>query len=77
MHLYFYNSNAIVVVNPQGLIRVLYCPFRVQCISPINHIPMNMWVYVEEVLHTKEDELVYQICGQVYPYSNFKIEVNF
>jgi hypothetical protein len=77
MTLHYYKSNALVVVNLQGLIRVLYTPFRVQCISPINRISLNMWVYVEEVLSTKEDELIYLIHGQSYSHSNFKIEVNF
>jgi hypothetical protein len=74
--LYYYNSNVLLVVNQLGLIRVLYTPFRVQCIEPIDQIRLNTWVYVEEVFSSPKDELVYLIYGHSYSYKNFRVQVN-
>ena len=75
--LHYYNSHALLMVNTQGIIRVLYTPFRVQCIDAIASIPENTSVYVEEVFCTEKDELRYMILGAIYSYKNFQLLSNF
>ncbi len=61
LHLQYYNSNILLLVNQKGQIRMLYTPFRVICISAVSRINLNTWVYVDEVLSTDKDELQYVI----------------
>ncbi len=77
LKLQYYNTNALLVVNSKGLIRVLYTPFRVLCGAAINRIPQNTWVYVEEVYSNEKDELQYLIYGLVYSYKYFTIPIQF
>ena len=73
----YYNTNAILVVNSKGLIRILYTPFRVLSCAAINSIPLNTWVYVEEVYSNERDELQYLIYGLVYSYRHFTIPIQY
>jgi hypothetical protein len=57
--------------------RRLYCPFVVKCIASIDNIEENSSVYVEEVFKDPDDLLSYMISGNLYPYSNFRISINF
>jgi len=75
--LHYYNSNALLVINAIGLIRVLYTPFRVCCIVSTENIASGTWVYVDEVCSTDRDELVFLIYGQRYSYKDFHLKVNF
>ena len=74
---HYYHSNALLVVNTKGLIRVLYTPFRVLCNSATSRIPPNTWVYVEEVYSNQQDELQYVIFGAVHSYKHFTIPIQF
>ncbi len=74
---HYYNSNALLVVNPKGLIRVVHTPFRALCINAIDDIPINTWVYVEEVLCTSKYELIYIIHGKLFAHKHFTLTVNF
>lgn len=73
----YYHSNALLVINSKGLIRVLYTPFRVLCGVSINRIPQNTWVYVEEVYSNEKDELQYLIYGAIYSYKHFTIPIQY
>lgn len=73
----YYHSNALLVINSKGLIRILYTPFRVLCNDEIKSIPQNTWVFVEEVYSNQRDELQYVIFGVVYSYKHFKIPIQF
>jgi len=73
----YYHTNEILVVNSKGLIRILYTPFRVLCCASINSIPLNTWVYVEEVYSNERDELQYLIYGLVYSYRHFAIPIQY
>ncbi len=77
MHLQYYNSNTLLLINTKGQIRKLYTPFRVLCIDAISRIPLNSWVYVEEVLTTPSDQLQYVIFGVPHLYKHFKLPVAF
>ena len=67
------NSNTLFVINVTGKLRILYTPIRVLCINETNRIPVNTWVYVEEILSGKDDVLLYVIFGKIYIYNNFRI----
>jgi hypothetical protein len=73
----FYDSFSILVINPSGKIRQLYCPFLVKCIHPIDGIEENTCVYVEQVTRDLNEKLSYLIGGKLYIYSKFKININF
>ena len=75
--LVYYDSFSITVINPCGKMRRLYCPFVVKCIASIDKIEENSSVYVEEVFKDPDDLLSYMISGNLYPYSNFRISINF
>jgi len=77
LHLQYLNSNTLLLVNQKGQIRMLYTPFRVVCISAVNRINLNTWVYVDEVLSTDKDELQYVIFNQPYSYKHFKLPLMF
>ena len=77
MSLHYYNSNALLLVNAKGLIRVLYTPFRVLCRFDLLNIPKGTWVYVDEVFSNERDELIYQVNGQTYSYKHFRLQISF
>lgn len=73
----FYDSFSIAVINPYGKLRRLYTPFLVKCIASIDEIQENSCVYVDQVFKDPDDILSYMIGGNLYPYSNFRISINF
>ena len=77
MHYQYYHSNVLLVVNVSGQIRLLYAPFRVLCIVASGRIPLNTWVYVEEIRSNDKDELQYVIFSQAYSYKFFCLPIKF
>ncbi len=77
MHYQYYHSNVLLLVNAEGQIRLLYTPFRVLCIVASGRIPLNTYVYVEEILSDDHDRLQYVIFGIVYSYKFFLISTKF
>ncbi len=73
----YYDSSSIAVINMKSKLRRIYCPFMVWCVESIGDIQENSCVYVEEVFKDANDLLCYKIGGSVYPYSNFRISINF
>jgi hypothetical protein len=73
----YYDSYSIVVINPSGKMRRLYCPFLVKCIASVDDIEENSSVYVDQVFKDPDDLLNYMICGNLYGFSNFSISINF
>ena len=73
----YYDSFSIAVINPSGKMRRLYCPFLVKCAATIDEIQENSSVYVDQVFKDPDDKLTYMIGGSLYPYSNFRILINF
>ena len=73
----YYNPNALLIINQNGKLRVLYTPFRVLCIVAIGRIPLNTSVYVEKVLSNSFDELQYVIYNDEYSYRHFKVPIAF
>ena len=77
LHLQYYNSHTLLLVNQQGKIKMLYTPFRVICITAIYSIKPGLRVYVDEVLSNDKDELQYVIFNAVYSYKHFKLPIMF
>ncbi len=73
----YYDSFSIAVINPSGKIRRVYCPFLVKCIHAIDEIEDNSSVYVDQVFKDPDDLISYMIGCNLYPYSNFRITINF
>jgi len=72
-----YDHNTLLVINPQGAIRRLYVPIKVQCIDPIEAIRSGIWVYIDEIRTTRKDQLIYLINGKEYPHFHFSIQIGF
>lgn len=67
----------LMVINPKGCLREIYCPFKVQCIKAINSIPENSWVFVEMISNFQGAELLYLINGRWYSFESFVIIIHF
>jgi hypothetical protein len=61
----------LLLINPNGKMRILYTPFRV--FSNEN----KSWLYVEEVRQGYNDKIIYIINGNAYAHSNFEIRIYF
>jgi hypothetical protein len=75
--LIYYHPEALLVLNKEGKLRVLFTPFRVLCMIALTSIPANTWVYVEKVCSNKKDQLQYVIFNEHYSYRHFKIPMMF
>ena len=77
-----YNNNCLIVINPQGKIRVLYTPIKVVCNQNIieqtkTNLMKGTTVYVDEVYNNIQNELLFRINGWIYSYKYFQIVVKF
>jgi hypothetical protein len=73
----YYDSFSIAVISSKSKLRRLYCPFMVKCISTIEDIQAESYLYVDQVFKDPEERLTYMIGGNLYAYSNFRISINF
>ena len=73
----YYDSFSIAVINPSGKMRRVFCPFLIKCITTIEDIQENSNVYVDKVFKDPDNLITYMIGGNLYPYSNFRITINF
>jgi len=73
------NEYILLVVNPKGHIRELYCPIRVICIKPVGIFKAGTTVWVERVVafYGKQHSFKYQIYGTLYSFECFAIQINF
>ncbi|MBZ5857766.1 hypothetical protein [Flavihumibacter profundi] len=71
------DANSILVINNAGILRKLYCPFRVKCTTDTTDFKKGMWVWVEEVAATPTDELLYWVVGRPFPHTLFEIKLSF
>jgi hypothetical protein len=73
---YIYN-NCLLVVNPQGKMRQLFTPFKVQVLYDTSHFKEKSWVFVEEVKSHPQYILLYRVINHWWPYYVFRIDVRF
>jgi hypothetical protein len=71
------DSGSILLVNQSGLLRKLYCPFRVKSVVAIGGFKPNVHLWVDEVATNSKDELFYMILGKPFLYTHFEIKANF
>jgi len=67
------NANSILLVNQNGILRLLYCPFKVRCINGMQGLKQGIYLWVDEVATNPKDELFYWILGKPYLFCNFEI----
>ena len=77
LHLQYYNSNTLLLINQKGQIKMLYTPFRVICISATEYMAVGVRVYIDEVLSNDRDELQYVIFNTLHSYRHFKLPIMF
>jgi hypothetical protein len=70
------DETSLAVINKNGYLRQLYCPFRVLCIMDISAIKENSWVYVDKV-SAKGRSIFYHIGKIKYPHTHFHIYIAF
>jgi hypothetical protein len=73
----YYDSFSIAVINPNGELRRIYCPFIVKCKKQVGDIQENSMVYVDQVFKDPDDLLAYLIGGNLYQFSDFTISIKF
>ena len=73
----YVSNNCIVVVNPNGKMRQLFVPFRVQALYTTSTVIKNSWVIVEEVQAHEQHKLLYKICGNWWKYDLFRLSAVF
>ncbi|RZS75876.1 hypothetical protein EV199_1751 [Pseudobacter ginsenosidimutans] len=71
------DASSILLINPQGMLKRLYCPFRVQCKQSTGPFKQGMWVWVEEVSVNAQDQLLFSILDTLYLYAHFDIKTVF
>lgn len=67
------DSDSILVIDEQGQIRRIYCPFAVMCIVDVDMYKQGEYVVVTAVKIAKNLLLVYVINQKNYYYYFFKI----
>lgn len=65
--------NCILLINPTGIMRQIFVPFKVQVLYDTSTLKKNSWVIVEEIESHKEYKLLYRIMDHWWPYYLFKI----
>ena len=73
----FVDDQSLIVINQNGHLRKIYCPFKVLCVEAVNNIPHQSWCYVESIQTKADTEIMYCILGRAYSYRNFHIYINF
>ena len=72
-YLAFCDPQCVIVITHDGRLLKIWCPFKVKCINPVDNIPLNSSLYVQEVRSTRQDQLVYVINGSAYFHYYFRI----
>ena len=68
-------ENNLLVVNQNGHLRELFCPFKVLCTKATLSIPSGTWVYVDRVSGTIS--VTYEINDCWYLAESFVIIIAF
>lgn len=63
----------LYVITWNNLLKILFCPFKVQVLNSVGQLKKGRLVWVEEVKITRELVTVYVIKGEAYYYYYFEI----
>lgn len=64
---------SILVVNRNGELGRIHCPFAVRCIAPVENIKVGMIVSVEMIAVELTHEIYYRVRGRYLKYIHFEI----
>jgi len=67
------NSKELLIVTYNNLLKLLFCPFKVNVIHHVGDLKRGQKVWVDEVKVTKDLQTVYIINGDAYYYHHFDI----
>jgi len=67
------NTHSLLIVTEQGLLKRLYCPFRVECIRKIDSFMIGEKLNVMRVTTSDNGMLVYVIDTRSYHYYYFSL----
>jgi len=76
-HINYVDYRSILIVNPTGKIRQLFCPFRVQVLYDTSILKQKSWVMVDEVKQHREHLLLYRVGEHWWTYDLFRIAATF
>ncbi|HYH16496.1 MAG TPA: hypothetical protein VD794_14805 [Flavisolibacter sp.] len=71
------DSNSILLINSSGLLRRLYCPFRVKSKASLESFKPRTILWVDEVAANSKDELIYYVLGKPYKHLHFELHAIF
>tara|TARA_R110000823_G_scaffold315665_1_gene449283 strand:- start:574 stop:822 length:249 start_codon:yes stop_codon:yes gene_type:complete len=63
----------LYVITWNNLLKLLFCPFKVEVLHGVGNLKKGSIVWVEEVKVTRELVTVYIIKGEAYYYNRFDI----
>jgi hypothetical protein len=70
---FYHDPRTLMVIQPSRKIKQLFVPIKVQCMTPVEKIPVNSWVYVVEIQHHLKYRIIYRVFDLWYPYWCFRI----
>ena len=76
-HINYVDNRSILIVNPTGKIRQLFCPFRVKVVTDTSILKQDSLVLVDEVKLHRDHLLLYRIGGNWWTYDLFRIAAVF
>ena len=71
------DANSILLVNKNGIIRKLYCPFQVKAIKDYETFSKDAVLWVDQVASNEKNQLVYWIMQKAYIHKQFEIIAGF
>lgn len=69
----FSSPKELYIVSWNNLLKILFCPFKVNVVHSVGGLRKGNLVWVEEVKVTKDLVTVYIIKGKAYHYYHFDI----
>lgn len=66
---------SILIVNRNGELGRIHCPFAVRCIEPVGNIKVGMTVSVEMIAVELTNQIHYRVQGKYLRHQYFEISV--
>jgi hypothetical protein len=68
-----FDPDCLFIVEPNGLLRKLHCPFKVKLTKNVPNLKLHDVYDVQAVMVSREGLLVYYVLGKAYFYFNFEV----
>lgn len=72
-HVHYIDPFSILLIDADGKLQRLKCPFRVKCTQPVQNLYIGDIAWVSMVKSDEANKLVYLIHQDVFPYHYFTI----